>query len=370
MKAIGLIVAVSTALVSSLALAEPIRIVSWNLGVATSEKLGDRLPEIRQMSDQLDPDVLVLIEVAGNVETKMIAEALGWPEYYGVTSNWGRHPTNAYYALEAAVISKHPITAVEEFDTTTDGRPHRVFSHQGDLEAPLVAETRFVPGDAPVYGNPVANRSRGTMRVDLENGLTIFPVHLKSNNAYTCSDLEDAIGYFEDAGLAVPQQARDFLRDGFPAATTERVNNAIKREAVMAATVQLADQARAAGRTVLIAGDFNTSMEPQLHGEEPEDCVLQNFTCEQGQLPAGACTGASDGYDDTLSILTKGLGGGDPWSLLTKGFGRTYKKPVFYPAAIDHMAVSADQAGKFAMQSLGREFYGSDHLPLLVVFNP
>lgn len=370
MRTILLSVVLSLVFGSFAAKAGPVKIVSWNLSIATSEKLGDRLPEIRQMADELEPDVLVLIEVAGNVEAKMIAESLGWSEYYGVASNWGRHPTNAYFALEATVISKFPIAAAEEFDTSTDGRPHKVFSHQGELDTPVVVETHLVPGDAPVYGDPVANKSRGTMRVDLANGLTIFPVHLKSNNAYACSNLEDAIGYLQGAGVAVPQQARDFLRDGFPAATTERVNNAIKREAVMAATVQLADQARASGRTVVIAGDYNTSTEPQLRGLEPDDCTLQNFTCAQGQLPEGACTGAADGYDDTLGILAGGLDGDDPWSVLTLGFGRTYRKPVFFDGAIDHIAVSESQAGQFAMEPLGTEFYGSDHLPLLVVFNP
>ncbi len=62
----------------STAFGEIVRIVSWNVSPSLYEKMERREANIRAMRDELNPDVLVLVEVAGIEELRRIAKALGW----------------------------------------------------------------------------------------------------------------------------------------------------------------------------------------------------------------------------------------------------------------------------------------------------
>lgn len=342
--------------------AEPVRIVSWNTKPALYEALNKRLADFKSLDQDLKPDVLVLIEVAGEYEVRKIVQALGWTKYHAIITNWASLNDRVHFALEAALISKIPIIRAVEYDASPDGH-HEVFTNDGvvpGIASEVTLSSRGIAG----FGDPLARTDRGTIRVDLANGLTIFPVHLKSNRNGACIDLSNAIRTLRRAGLQVPPTARTFLDRGFDRASKERLRNARKRERVMAATVRVANEAMAEGRTVVIAGDMNTSFEPGLAGKAVEDCTLADFGCATGPLPPTACT-TGDGYDDTLGgILEAGLVGGTKWKVLSRHLPRTYDDPIFADFAIDHMAVPVDTAAKFIKVQRGTKTYGSDHFPI------
>ena len=86
------------------------KIVSWNASPAFYEGLELRETDFSELNNELNPDILILVEIGGMIEAQMIANALGWDEYHLAVSNWSIARTNVYFALEAAVISKVPIT--------------------------------------------------------------------------------------------------------------------------------------------------------------------------------------------------------------------------------------------------------------------
>jgi endonuclease/exonuclease/phosphatase family metal-dependent hydrolase len=342
--------------------AEPVRIVSWNTKPALYEALDERLADFKALDRDLKPDVLVLIEVAGEHEVRKIVRALGWTKYHAIVTNWASLNDRVHFALEAAVISKTPIVRAVEYDASPDGH-HEVFSNDG-VVAGIASEVRLSSRGIAGFGDPLGRTDRGTIRVDLANGLTIFPVHLKSNRNGACIDLANAIRTLRRSGLPVPPAAKSFLARGFHRATKERLRNARKRERVMAATVRVANQAITEGRTVVIAGDMNTSFEPGLAGKVVEDCALADFGCAKGPLPSTACA-AGDGYDDTLGgILEAGLIGRTKWRVLSRHLPRTYDDLAFADFAIDHIAVPAGVAGRFRAAQRGAKTYGSDHFPI------
>jgi len=139
----------------------------------------------------------------------------------------------------------------------------------------------------------------------------------------------------------------------------------------MAAVVRVAEQI-GGERTVVLAGDWNTSYEPGLYGSKPEDCKLPDYSCKPGPLPSGACAGA-DGYDDTIgAILEAGLTGSLRWKVLTKGLGRTYRSSLrtdpFADLAIDHFAVPESAAPRFSPATKGSDTFGSDHFPIATIW--
>ena len=342
------------------------RIVSWNASPAFYEGIELKLDDYARLAEELDPDVLVLVEVGGLLETRLIADALGWDEYYLTTSNWAVARTNTFFALEAAVISKIPIEQVVEYDTSLDG--YHPVHRNGVPTAIPITELKLLSDGIPNFGETLAHTDRGTMRVDLANGLSIFPVHLKSNRNRACFALSDALNAFEKYGYQTDPSADEAPSNGFPGATHENIRNAEKRERVMAAVVRVAQEAVDDGRITMIAGDFNTSFEEGKFGIAPEDCILTDFSCEKAPFPAAACTGG-DGFDDTMGILEAGLVSDATWTFLSRDLGRTYRDAAFADKAIDHIAVDAAASGRFTTAIKADGLYGSDHFPLITVFD-
>jgi hypothetical protein len=263
------------------------------------------------------------------------------------------------------VISKLPIVKAVEYDSSPDGY-EEAFSHKGSL-AGVVSEKELSSTGIKGFGEPLAKTDRGTMWVDLANGPTIFPLHLKSNRNEACQKLEDAVKTLRRFGLPVPANANSFLQKGFARATAEHVANAKKRERVMAATVRVANEAAGEGRIVVIAGDLNTSFEPGKFGNKVSDCTLTDFSCAKAPFAASACRG--DGYDDTLGMLEEGLVGDFKWKVLSRGLRRTYSDKAFGDFAIDHIAVPVAHAASFSPAHRALELYGSDHFPIFATFN-
>lgn len=352
------------------------KIVSWNAEAALLEGIVQRRSDFKALVDDLKPDVIVLLEVAGLAEAQEIAKSLGWNKYHGFVTNWNVAEQNLFFSLEAAVISKDPIEKVIEYDASPDGA-HPVFTEQGFVTDIVSEEQLTSSGISGI--NPLGAGDRGTVRVDLGNQLSIFPVHLKANPSEKCGDLGTAITTLEEMRIPVPELAQTMYRDGFPGATKDHKNNAIKRERVIGAVVNVAEVAVRAGRSVIIAGDFNTSFEPGKAGHEFKDCILQNFSCKPAAFPEDSCRDG-DGFDDTLAILENGLVGDSKWAILSKDLPRTYfersNPPVFADLAIDHMAVPRQSQNKFApakrasKEPVNFKIYGSDHYPISTVYRP
>lgn len=202
---------------ASTAIAETVRIVSWNVSPSLYEKMERREVNIRAMRDELNPDVLVLVEVAGIEELRRIAKALGWERYHAVITDWSQLNQNVHFALEAAVISKIPITRAIEYDAArTDGHSE-VFTETGVVPGLITEEVLSADG-IKGFGSSLRWTDRGTIRVDLANGLTIFPLHLKSNFNAACKALEDAAEGIKTAGLpplrAGPTSPGRWVREG------------------------------------------------------------------------------------------------------------------------------------------------------------
>jgi endonuclease/exonuclease/phosphatase family metal-dependent hydrolase len=346
---------------------ETLRVVSWNMRATLVEGIKKREEQLRHFLNVTQPDVLVLVEVAGLEEAKLIASYTGWANYHVVVSNFNVIEDNALFALEVAVLSNVKILEVTEFDAPDKDGAERAFG-AGDLaaELPTVAEEklenaalsplgRFTPGD------------RGSLRVDLDHNLTIFPVHLKSSFNGSCLKIEDARKTIRSHDNDLAQRLTRYFDEGFRAATEEHLDNARKRERMMAAVLQKANDAADRGRKVLIAGDFNTSFEKGKWGKRLDsDCDLHDFSCKAAPFPEDVCGG--DGFDDTLSIPTVPLIGSRKWEFLTRDMGRTFVSEEFADKAIDHLVVPKDQESLFSPPARVGESFGSDHFPILTEF--
>lgn len=345
--------------------ADEVVLVGWNMQVEVGEAVKSRQADFEALAKALKPDVVVLVELADGPQAELVAKWLGWESYYGVASDWGKHnPRSPYLALETAVISKVPIKQVIEYDASPD-KYHEVFTEAGPLQG-RVQEAQLQSAGDGVFGT-VAGTDRGTMRVDLANGLSIFPLHLKSNRNNSCMKINGRVRSARREGH-VPEELLRKQTEGFPAATEEHKENAEKRERVMAATARLGAAATQDGRVAVIIGDLNTAFEPGKVGIEEGDCKLQNFSCVAGPFPQSACADG-DGFDDTLGMLTAGLIDGQRWVVLTENIGRTYQDKVYADHAIDHFAVPAAWAGRFTSTAKAQDTFGSDHFPIRTVYS-
>ena len=161
------------------------KVVVWNTQASLEERTEERLDDFKGFAEATDPDVIVLIEMSGEGSVESFVSQLDWDEAYSVTSDLATLSTNVFFALEMAVVAKIPIESVVEYDTSVDGF-HPVRTKSGDV-LDLVSEEQLMSDGIPHFGQTLSSRDRGTMRVDLENGLSIFPVHLKSNRVSACS---------------------------------------------------------------------------------------------------------------------------------------------------------------------------------------
>jgi hypothetical protein len=310
---------------------------------------------------------LCSVEAAGQPEAEFIAKSLGWENYHAVMSDFDKVRDSAYTGLEMVVISKKAIESGVEFDTDRDGT-HESFG-AGELvnRLPQVVEKVIENTALPTLGSFTV-RDRGTLRIDLENGLTIFAVHLKSNQNPPCSEIDQAGDAILTQDPELSERLKSYYDKGFRAATDQHLHNARLRERMMAAVLVEANKAVADGRTVLITGDFNIAFERGKSGTRHDDCRLKDFSCAQAPFPREACRG--DGFDDTLAILERPLVGNRPWTFLTRTLGRTYDSERFADLAIDHMAVPSDQSSMFATATKSEDNYGSDHFAVTTDFRP
>lgn len=351
--------------------AQKLRIAAWNVKGTMNEGFlasKEKRAGVAKFAREVKPDIVLLTEVSGPDHARSIAEIIAkerkWKQYFGATSNFSPIYDRVFQGLEVAVISRIPIVSVTEYDASPD-TTHETFTN-GEGEAIEVPEVRLT--SVGVSGiSPMGDRDRGTLRVDLENGLTLFPIHLKSNTNRHCSNVSAAIDTLKQLQLPIPEGLAKAFNNGFALATLTHRRNAIKRERVMGAVALVAEKAIAEGRTVLIGGDFNTAYEPGKVGTKFDDCTLKNFSCAKGPFPEAACIDG-DGFDDTLAILESALIGKSKWAILSKEMKRTYKDNVFADRAIDHLAVPVKQMAQFEIAVRGKSTKTSDHHPIYTDF--
>ncbi len=368
MRSIALFIATLFLYFPSPAFAET-KIVVWNAQASLEEKTQERLDDFKAFAEFTDPDVIVLIEMSGENSVEYFVNQLDWTEAHYATSNLAKLSTIVFFALEMAVISKIPIESVVEYDTSVDGfHPARTKSGK---TMDVVSEEKLVSDGIPHFGQTLSGTDRGTIRVDLENGLSIFPVHLKSNRVGACSTPREALKTIERNGFdlspSLKSQLENAFDSGFSEATAEHISNAQKRERVISAIARVAQDAIANGRHPVIAGDFNTSYEEGKKGNLPSDCTLTDFSCKKAPFPAKACSDG-DGFDDTFAILEKGYASSASWNVLSKALPRTYEDEAFADAAIDHIVVPVSSEPKFSDAQRIDELFGSDHYPITVTF--
>ena len=364
MRFLPTFVVAATSMLVSQVWASEVRIVSWNVAAQPMERVLARASDYRAMSDALAPDVLVLIELTGVDDLKAIAKAVGWPTYYAAVSDGQLQGSEIHFSLEVGILSRVPITSVVELDSKPEGRTHPVFtSMEPDGDASIPVKEVQLKG---IDKMGLAASDRGTLRVDLSNGLTVFPVHLKSNSNDVCFAANDTIDNLKKLNLPPVPALQEILDNGSEVKAKADRDNAFKRERVIAATKAVADMAINEGRTVLIAGDWNTSFEAGKFGQSFDVCVLAPFSCEKAPFLAEKCSG--DGYDDTFAIMTGPLVGNQKWKMTTERLGRTYTDTKYADKAIDHIAIPEAKSAEFSMPEVGSDPFGSDHYPVSITW--
>ncbi|KAE9625502.1 endonuclease/exonuclease/phosphatase family protein [Parasedimentitalea maritima] len=312
----------ASGLMASTALAEAPRVMTWNINGGEQDKdiLADNAFEM--MLDIGDFDILVIQEVISSQQVSEIAEKIGFEHWaisdfsppIEVTGKW-------FASLEVAVVSRTPLVAVAEWDTTgrlPNGDPYDPLSSDPSVPTEsLDLGLTIVDGERP---------SRGFLRVDLEDGLSVYATHWKSSRGASGDD--------------------DLV-------------NAAKRENNARGIAQNAAIVLSHGGSVIIAGDLNIQPigKHERVGSDPDvDCKPSLNNCGAGGI---------DGYDDSMAILSDLENG---YRLLSAEVPPTYLGGNFGPGAIDHIAVAGPLAGLFpeaaTVSVAGTTYFGSDHSPV------
>ena len=315
------------ALCANTALAD-VRVATWNIdGVGKTDAALAANAETMQ-ADVGRLDVLILQEVISDAQLRSIAQTLDMP-YWAISdlSPPVAITGNGFRSLEVAVLSRIPIEAAAEWDTT--GR-----EPTGDGYAPRVSSTN-IPSTETVVEHPASDvrPSRGFLRVDLWGGLSVYAVHWKSSRG--------------EGG------------------TVADLDNAAERERQAEGVVADARRRLANGDSVLVGGDFNI----QAPGRGERAGTDPTVDCTPGATDATACgPGGPDGYDDSVHLLLQV----DPTArLLSLDVEPTFVAETFEGGAIDHLMVAGPLAESFSAARTppvdGTSYAGSDHRPVYAV---
>ena len=273
-------------------------------------------------------DVLILQEVISDAQVRAVARALGMP-YWAISdlSPPVAITGNGFRSLEVAILSRIPIEAAAEWDTTGQ-------EPTGDGYAPRVSSTE-IPSTETVVDLPVSDvrPSRGFLRVDLRGGLSVYAGHWKSSRG--------------ESGTAAD------------------LDNAAQRERQAAGIVVDARRRLANGGSVLVGGDFNI----QAPGRGERAGTDSTIDCTPAATDDTACgPNGPDGYDDSLHLLLQL----DPSSrLLSLDVEPTFVAERFEGGAIDHLLVAGPLAATFGAARTppveGTSYAGSDHRPVYAI---
>ena len=308
------------------AAAEPLRFMTWNINAGETEPSGVE----RRARDAVEAvggvDIVFLQEVISEAQVQAAAQGFGLPHYAMSDFSPPVSITNAWFrSLEVAVLSRIPITAASEWDTT--GR-----EPAGDGFAPRVSAEAITTEELPInvdFGDH--QPSRGFLRADLEGGWSVYGVHWKSSRGDSCN--------------------------------AEDMDNAAQRENQAEGLGLDAARALDADRTIVVGGDYNIQAPGRVLrvGTNPDEDCNPSGSCED------VCgVDGTDGYDDSIPLLLTL----DPGArLLSQNLGETYVARFFPGGAIDHILVAGPRADAFETASTpdveGDAWFGSDHRPVL-----
>ncbi|WP_217350581.1 hypothetical protein [Ruegeria sp. HKCCD7255] len=413
------------------AFAETINIVNWNVEQGSVENVIRRKEDFEQAANDATgfgtPDILILQEINSVASAQEIASNMGMANPHVVVSDFGKDSEVIFFGLEVAVASTITVVSVTEYqhEKTTSGsfnakfadgpfwvKPDRSIELLGD---DAIADIEVPEGILPEHssGAPRNMRvTRGLLRVELENGLIIYPVHFKSNNPAICfevnrnlsdarrnlrrikekipsyeNDIDAALSPLDDLYLkgsvrSLRKQENQQELRGF---TESHLDNAVSRENAAAALMWLVAKDLEDGtKTVIVAGDFNTPLiEPGKAGTDLNiECVPTPLDCETKIVPETCEAGTGpDGFDDTHFIMqSESISGASMRPLIDPNIP-TYANDGFQLSPIDNIYI----AGRLASAELQgvrvgeREHvvdsngdvvpgkftvFGSDHFPL------
>jgi len=371
-------------------------LTTWNVAEGSIENVTRREADIQRLGATIRgrlqgnlPDVLVLQEVTSYAAAMRVARALGYQTGTVAASDSGSDREIWPFALEVAIVTTRPIVSVTAYQSRAENKPFVAALATGDVTygtvtAVTVPSAVALPPDEPI--------PRAILRVEIEGNTVIYGVHLNSSGLGFCR-LDDAMRgaaelrrKAEALGLTGEAQniqaAMDRVRQeigrardpGIEATRQEAIRRARTREAAAGAVAALAAVDQGAGKTVFVAGDFNTPLnEPCKTGKKLDEDFEPMIGCATRLDPASC--GTRDGFDDTYAVLTTGVIVAIRFKVLTKGLGRTYIKGNFVDSPIDNVLVAgagADATFTAAkiMETGGTPAFGSDHTPVLVVRAP
>lgn len=375
-------------------------LATWNAAGASVESIADRKDDVKALGAAYRaelgklPDVVVLQEITSFAAARKIADYLGYKDATIITSDVGDDREIWPFALEIAVITTENISAVDVFQSLRMKRNKPVPPRAPFIEDQKTGSVR--KGNAQeieipqiIMASNSEKPSRGVLRVELAD-LVIYGVHLSSSglsacrawqtasDAYGLQKLAESFGLgdqakaIQDAKDAVLEYAKAIPKEGVSATVDETLKRAKKREAAAAAISILARADVSEGKSVYVAGDFNTPVSEKCKtGTKLAEDATPQASCKIKITP-DTC-GAVDGYDDTIAIFSKGLAGGPEFSVLTKDLDRTYTKGGFVNSPIDNILAAGPGAqkphtvGRIEGPKVNGKVFGSDHYSVLAV---
>ncbi|RWK34899.1 hypothetical protein [Mesorhizobium sp.] len=378
---------------TGLAFADDTRIATWNLGAAWDGAVEARASQFEAAAAAVAADVYVVQEIMSLTTAEAIADRLGIDDPFIAVSDFAATSeqedddakANVFFHLEVGVISTVPIVSAQELEFDRD-----------DATGPLVNKTSistrpgrlFVP---PLVFDRLSSQTknalafgRGVLKVELEGDLVIYVVHSKSDFNGFCANVQSTVQLLteverksdEEAGLdaadvdtlngALEVLARIQTAEEATSFSKEWVRNAEKREAVFSALIEKVKADVAAGKTVMVMGDYNIALNDPRSGKDlANDC---NPTRMCFSPVADALCNGQDGLDESHYILAGGVDPAVAMKPLTADLTETLTGT--FSSAIDHIYVAGLRAENFSMAETFKDSdgkgFGSDHLPVLV----
>lgn len=395
--------------------AEELKLLNWNVKTGSIEQIAKRKRNIAMVPEGRTPDILILQEINSFASAQLVADFMGFKRPHIAVSDFGDDSEIIFFGFETAVVSNIPIKSVHEYQQPRIKSNGTVIP---DPNGPIVIEpngeitiftnknvtTLTVPKD--IITDPVnasESISRGLLRVELENGLVIYPVHFKSNIPRLCNELRElsdglsAIRYFKNnipevsiraskAITAIESLARSKVdgkvnpdpsinskptQETLRAFANGHAKTAASRENAAAALMKLvsADLRDTTIKGVVVAGDFNTPLnEPSKTGQNlSQDCMPAKLSCTLKKVE-NTCIG-EDGFDDTHHILQSGIVEGTKLIPLFTNSESTHTGAGFVNSPIDNVYVSEQiSVTRPARVVRGSDeiAFGSDHFPIEV----
>jgi len=401
--------------------ASELRIINWNVNAGSVENVAKRKDNFVELGGNQAPDILILQEINSFAAAQLIAKYMGMKDSYLGISNFGKDDEVIYFGLETAMISSIPIVSFDEYQQTVYDRGSKSWiqdpngpitvSPSGEINYRVNESTHLLEVPADIVGEDNAKQrvSRGLLRVELENGLVIYPVHLKSNRPSLCSqissEMSDAISnlnkiekslvgedkylqridkakkslikiYKYNGGKNPDALGRPEIQRKLDAFTTMHALTAMSRENGAAALAKLVNKDLKSEKTkgIVIAGDFNTPLnEPSKTGQnlKEDSCMPKRLSCSTKKV-INSC-GDKDGYDDTHHILSGGVVDGLKMEPLFTDNKPSYIKSGYANSPIDNVYVNSQISDAVISSKMLKDThggaFGSDHFPLEITLS-